>query len=92
MGDIRGSLKAVANYEASTPVIYRGWMLKETACEIEDVVMNIANIFPSNFYTIDLAQRETGQWMVVEVGDGQVSGIPDSNFKDFYESLFLALS
>lgn len=69
---------------------WEGFDIEYSKSDFEDVVMNIVKIFPSNFYTIDLAQGETGQWMVVEVGDGQVSGIPDSNYKDFYESLFLA--
>ncbi len=34
----------------------------------------------SVFYTIDFAEKENGDWMVVETGDGQVSGVaPNQN-------------
>lgn len=34
----------------------------------------------SIFYTIDFAEKENGEWMVVETGDGQVSGLaPNQN-------------
>ncbi len=29
------------------------------------------------FFAMDLAQRDDGAWIVMEVGDGQVSGLPD---------------
>lgn len=42
----------------------------------------------SNFYTIDIAQTKTGDWLIVELGDGQVAGLPDNADRDkFYESL-----
>jgi hypothetical protein len=31
----------------------------------------------SRFFTVDVAQREDGRWLVVELGDGQVSGLPE---------------
>lgn len=34
----------------------------------------------SSFYTIDFAEKENGDWLVVETGDGQVSGLaPNQN-------------
>lgn len=36
----------------------------------------------SNFYTIDYAELENGQWKILEAGDGQVSGLSD--FQDYY--------
>jgi len=42
----------------------------------------------SNFYTIDLAQQENGNWIVIEAGDGQVSGLQDYNVTLFYDELF----
>lgn len=32
---------------------------------------------PSRFFTADLALREDGTWTVLELGDGQVSGLPE---------------
>jgi hypothetical protein len=31
----------------------------------------------SRFFTMDLARRASGGWMIVELGDGQVAGLPD---------------
>jgi hypothetical protein len=31
---------------------------------------------PSRFFTLDLAQREDGSWIIVELGDAQVAGLP----------------
>lgn len=32
---------------------------------------------PSPFYTVDYAELEDGSWMILEAGDGQVSGLSD---------------
>jgi hypothetical protein len=31
----------------------------------------------SRFFTMDLARRASGAWVIVELGDGQVAGLPD---------------
>lgn len=42
----------------------------------------------SNFFTIDLAITEEGEWFIVELGDGQVSGLPLTvDIPRFYEKL-----
>lgn len=38
----------------------------------------------SNFVTIDLARRENGELMIMELGDGQVSGLQEIGEKEFY--------
>jgi hypothetical protein len=39
----------------------------------------------SNFFTVDYAQLENGDWVVIETGDGQVSGLPNqSSTLEFY--------
>lgn len=45
----------------------------------------------SNFHTIDMAQRDDGGWVVMEVGDGQVSGLQDYDAAAFYDGLFALL-
>jgi len=37
----------------------------------------IAARIPSPFFTMDLAQAEDGHWFIMEIGDGQVAGLPD---------------
>ncbi|PYE49494.1 uncharacterized protein DUF4343 [Deinococcus yavapaiensis KR-236] len=44
---------------------------------------------PSRFFTMDVAKREDGAWRVVELGDGQVAGLPERANVD---ALFAALA
>ncbi len=42
----------------------------------------------SRFFTMDVAKRQGGDWLVVELGDGQVAGMPDkANVNGFYSGL-----
>jgi hypothetical protein len=48
----------------------------------------VAAAVRSRFFTMDLARRRDGGWMIVEVGDGQVSGLPrEADADRFYEAL-----
>jgi len=43
----------------------------------------------SNFYTVDYACKKDGEWIIVEMGDGQVSGLPGCGDKQkFYNWLY----
>ncbi len=62
------------------------------SCPPDTLIKNIADTviqkIGSNFFTIDLAQKEDGDWICIEVGDGQVSSLPDKgNKKEFYSGL-----
>ena len=51
----------------------------------------VADDARSRFFTMDLAKRRDGGWMIVELGDGQVSGLPrESDADRFYESIAAA--
>ncbi len=42
----------------------------------------------SPFYTVDVAERADGSWIVIETGDGGVSGLSDyQNMEEFYRKL-----
>src|SRR5262249_55874431 len=42
----------------------------------------------SRFFTMDVAKRLDGDWLVVELGDGQVAGLPDhADPAEFYAAL-----
>lgn len=41
----------------------------------------------SRFFTVDLAQTSSGDWVVIELGDGQVAGLQDSSPSAFYGAL-----
>lgn len=48
----------------------------------------VAQNIRSRFFTMDVAQRTDGKWMIIELGDGQVAGLPDSTDIDaFYQRL-----
>lgn len=47
----------------------------------------------SRFYTVDFAELENGEWIVIETGDGQVSGLsPNQYIFKFFEEIDLALN
>tara|TARA_Y100001933_G_C18867495_1_gene508557 strand:+ start:47 stop:937 length:891 start_codon:yes stop_codon:yes gene_type:complete len=48
----------------------------------------VAKTIESNFFTMDIAKKENGEWIIMELGDGQVSGLPDNADTDiFYYNL-----
>lgn len=48
----------------------------------------VAAGIPSRFFTMDVARRSDGDWTIVELGDGQVAGLPQqTNIVAFYRSL-----
>lgn len=55
---------------------------------IENIADKIYNGIGSKLFTIDVAQLEDGSWTCIEVGDGQVSAIPDGVDKaQFFRNL-----
>ena len=41
-----------------------------------DELKAIVSRIPSRFFTVDVAFRDDGEWTIVELGDGQVAGLP----------------
>ena len=57
--------------------------------DFERIAKNVRN----RFFSMDIAKRSDGRWMIMELGDGQVSGLPVAlDPKDFYERLFAAVN
>lgn len=53
----------------------------------------LARTFRSRFMSVDVARTEAGEWIVIEVGDGGVSGLPASLMaEDFFVALRLRLA
>ena len=44
----------------------------------------VAKTIESNFFTMDIAKKENGEWIIMELGDGQVSGLPDNADTDIF--------
>jgi hypothetical protein len=48
----------------------------------------LASSVRSRFFTMDVAQRRGGGWLIVELGDAQVAGLPDhADVDGFYKAL-----
>lgn len=41
----------------------------------------------TNFFVVDIAQLENGSWIVIELNDGQMSGLSENNPKVLYSNL-----
>lgn len=56
---------------------------------LNEVIQRVGN--KSNFYTIDVAQTQKGDWIVIELNEGQQSGLscnpPKTLYKNLYDSL-----
>lgn len=53
-----------------------------------DQFRSIMQSVQSRFFTMDVAQKRDGQWMITELGDAQVAGLPEkANPRTFYKAL-----
>ena len=60
----------------------------DTCCKPPVELINKYKILDSPFFTLDFAQLEDDSWIIIESGDGQVSGITDSSQTEmFYKML-----
>jgi hypothetical protein len=54
-----------------------------------EAFLELARNVKSRFFTMDIAKRKDGEWMIIELGDGQVAGLPESvEAREFYQALF----
>ncbi len=58
---------------------------------VEPILEEFESVIPkikSNFFTMDIAKKKNGKWIIVELGDAQVAGLPDNaNRDEFYNAL-----
>ena len=53
-----------------------------------DIVVQVARRVGSRFFTMDVAKRTNGDWIIVELGDAQVAGLPErADADEFYQAL-----
>jgi hypothetical protein len=57
--------------------------------EFINIIMSRLSKSSSNLFTIDTALKVDGEWTCIEVGDGQVSSLPDQANKDEFFSKLL---
>jgi hypothetical protein len=57
--------------------------------EIKEL-LNLSQTIESQFFTMDIAKTLDGKWIIVELGDGQVSGLPyNANLDNFYSGILI---
>lgn len=57
---------------------------KPDTTEFEEIAIQIE----SNFFSMDIARQKNGELIIIELGDGQVAGLPDkTNRNEFYKQL-----
>ncbi|MEP7288225.1 MAG: ATP-grasp domain-containing protein [Chloroflexota bacterium] len=50
--------------------------------------IEVAKAIKSRFFTMDIAKQVNGAWIIVELGDGQVAGLPDNaDVMAFYSAM-----
>ncbi|MFT8352305.1 ATP-grasp domain-containing protein [Clostridium saccharoperbutylacetonicum] len=75
----------IFNYKVVCTIGYwDGKDINEHPKFVEEVLEKLKNI-KSNFFTVDIAKKSNGEWIVMELGDGQVSGLQDYDVKSFYK-------
>lgn len=52
---------------------------------VGEVLEKLKNV-KSNFFTVDIAKKCSGEWIIMELGDGQVSGLQDYEVERFYKN------
>lgn len=59
-----------------------------------DIAYKAANIISehANFFVLDLAETANGEWIVIEVNDGQMSGLSMCSDHSTYKSLYTAMA
>lgn len=55
----------------------------------KSIVQNVADIISkrNNFFSIDIAELDTGEWIVVEINSGEMSGLQSIDPDNFYKNL-----
>ena len=62
-------------------------------CEVVpfDFIMKFSTL-PSNYYTVDFGELSDGSWIVIETGDGQVSGLsPKQDLSKYYDEMLMIM-
>ncbi|WP_187107150.1 ATP-grasp domain-containing protein [Fusobacterium necrophorum] len=55
--------------------------------KIENFVTKYIHKIKSNFFTIDLGVLENGELIIIELGDGQVSGLQEEKVENYYRNI-----
>jgi hypothetical protein len=53
---------------------------------LEEIINKIGD--NNNFYVVDVAETETGEWIVIELNAGEMSGLSECSPEDLYRNLY----
>ena len=68
------------------------WTGDEDKEVVPERLLRACSCLNSDFYTVDLALTVSGEWVIIEVGDGQVSGLQGYDASRFYVSMLDSLA
>lgn len=75
-------------FDSRSVALARNSQQPESTAMPPEEYLSSRNVLKFPFYTVDYAELENGSWTIIEVGDGQVSGLAESdNPMRFYEAL-----
>ena len=81
----------IFNYKVVCTIGYwDGENMNEYPEFVGQILQELKNI-KSNFFTVDIAKKSNGEWIIMELGDGQVSGLQEYDIKNFYIKLINVL-
>jgi len=69
------------------------WSSSEARGKIDEkgvtLALDVAHIIEEHatFFVLDIAQKENGEWILIEVNDGQMSGLSENDPDTFYSNL-----
>ena len=60
----------------------------QAAPKLDPAILAIGKQVGSKFFTMDIAKTAEGEWIIMELGDGQVAGLPEqTDVEMFYQKL-----
>jgi hypothetical protein len=81
----------IFNYKVVCTIGYwNGENMNEYPEFVDDIIEKLMAT-KSKFFTVDIAKKSDGQWIVMELGDGQVSGLQEYDAKSYYSNLMKLL-
>jgi len=85
-----GTKTVIGDYYWSNFPEHKPYSWEELPQEALDLLEKVKAIVAkrTNFYVIDIAETKEGNWIVIELNDGQMSGLSDIDPTKFYNNLY----
>lgn len=86
----KNTLLSYGYYWSSGDIIPEKTSLDPQALELASEIAQIASQ-RTNFFVLDLAKTKAGKWILIEMNDGQMSGLSENNADELYANLAKAI-